>query len=68
MEPGVETGHDLARLDVPEPGQVLAVQPLEQHRPAVRVGAEQLDRAAAVPVLQREVLVLGLDIAGEASP
>ncbi len=56
----VQAGHDLARLEVPELGQPLGLEPFEQHRPAVRVGAQQPDRAAALPVLQREVLVLGL--------
>ena len=36
------------------------MQSLEQQREPVRVGAQQLDGAAAVPVLEREVLVLGL--------
>ena len=60
MQPGVELPDDLAGLDVPELAEVLAVQPLEQQGGPVRVGPQQLDGAATVPVLEREVLVLGL--------
>ena len=56
----VETGDDLARLDVPEVVEPLRVQPLEQHRRTARVGAQQLHCTSSAPVLQREVLVLRL--------
>ena len=36
------------------------MQPFEQHRRAVRVGAQQRDCSPAAPVLQGEVLVLAL--------
>ena len=38
------------------------VEPLQQHRPAGRVGREQAHRAAAAPQLQGEVLVPGLRV------
>ena len=36
------------------------MQPLEQHAAPVRVGPQQLDGAPALPVLEGQVLVLGL--------
>lgn len=60
VQPAVELADDRAGLDVPGPPQADVAQRLEQHRPAVRVGPEQGNSAAAVPVAQREVLVLGL--------
>ena len=65
VQPPVEAGHDLAGLDVPEVGEVLPVQPLEQQRVAARVGPQQRHRTVAVPVLEGQVLVLGL-VVGEA--
>ena len=38
------------------------MQPLEQQRPAVRVGPQELDRAGARASAEREVLVLGLRV------
>ena len=43
------------------------MQPLEQQRAPVRVGAQQPHGAVAVPVLEREVLVLGLVVRRSAS-
>ena len=59
MQAGVEVADDLAGLDVPALAEVLGVQPFEQQRPPVRVGPEQADGAVPLPVLEREVLVLG---------
>ena len=60
MQERVETGHDLAGLEVPQLQQPLLVEPLEQHRRAVRIGTQHPDGAATTPVLQGEVLVLAL--------
>ncbi len=66
MDPGVEPGHDLARLDVPEVAQVAPVQPLEEQRAAARVGTQQPHHAVAVPVLEGQGFVRGLVVAVEA--
>ena len=66
MDPRVEPRDDLARLEVPHLGQVAPVEPLEQQGAPVRVGAQQPDRAVAVPVLQHQRLVHGLVVAVEA--
>ena len=65
MDGGVESGDDLARLEVPEVDEVLGVQALEEQRPAVRVGPQQPDRAVPTDALQPQRLVLGL-VVGEA--
>ena len=65
VDPAVEAGHDLARLEVADRGQVARVQAFEQHRPTARVGPQQQDGAVAVPVLEREVLevrLVGVDV------
>ncbi len=62
VQPPVETGDDCTGLDVPEVGQVLAVQPLQEQREPPRVRPQQPHGAVAVPVLEREVLVLRLAV------
>jgi hypothetical protein len=57
---GIQPGDHLARVEVGKDGQVLVVEALEQHRPAMGIRAQEAYGAATTPPLQGEVLVLGL--------